>query len=91
MIISRTSQILINKSSAIPGTRGCNSILFLNSGNVNAYINNVIKLIPGSSLEVSQPNYNIIDYTDYNARFDVVNPVTDQPNLIVISTFHSEQ
>lgn len=69
-------------------SKGCNSIMFFNQGDVTAIVNRVIKIRPGMSFSLNQVDPAIMDQTTYQVMFDLTDAFTtgvDQ-NLAVITT-----
>lgn len=75
----------------LPNTKGCNSICFVNNGNVNAYVNSQFLIVPGAAVSFNQPHPDVKDNTDYYVTFDRVDPVTDVPLVSIATTFLTPQ
>jgi len=88
-MITATNDIQQYVKAGNINSKGCNSILFFNQGDVTAVINGVIKIRPGMSFSLNQTDSTIQDETTYQVRFDGADSLstgTDQ-NLAVISTY----
>lgn len=84
---SRTLARPYGSNGNIMDTRGCNSILFKNDGNVTAYVNDYIIIEPQAAVAINQPDVNVKDCTEYSVKFEETNPLTDIPLLTVITSF----
>jgi hypothetical protein len=70
-------------------TKGCNSILFFNQGDVTILINNVLRIVPGNSFSINQVMPNVLDETAYMVSFLLTDSATTGTNqqLVTICTF----
>lgn len=80
-----------NEGGAISLQDQVNCVSFYNAGNTVAYVN-AMPIQPQMGWTPFEANYNEVDISNYNVRFDTTGVATPQNSLLIIrKSYQSEQ